>query len=91
MVCNERFFHAESGKLFSRIITETIRILSECHLIFYFGVRMNKIIAAMCQDQLWKKWVEINSAQGTGCVSAPKEGCVSVVAGNTQAKEGCVS
>ncbi len=49
---------------------------------------MQNLINQIAQDNVWNKWVSVNSAGNAGCVSARKEGCVSSPA---VAKEGCVS
>ncbi|MFI8266545.1 hypothetical protein [Streptomyces sp. NPDC085665] len=50
---------------------------------------MEKLIRTMTQDDVWRRWVEANSAQSAkdGCISASsKEGCISL-----SGKSGCIS
>ncbi|MFI5666459.1 hypothetical protein [Streptomyces sp. NPDC051704] len=50
---------------------------------------MEKLIHTMTQDDVWRRWVAANSAQGAkdGCISASsKEGCISLAG-----KSGCIS
>ncbi|MCY0923899.1 hypothetical protein OS965_38200 [Streptomyces sp. H27-G5] len=50
---------------------------------------MEKLIRTMTQDDIWRRWVDVNSAQSAkdGCISAsPKEGCISLAG-----KSGCIS
>lgn len=52
---------------------------------------MEKLIAAISQDKVWNKWVIVNSAEGAGCISAGKEGCISIMQACSQPKSGCIS
>ncbi|WP_199813773.1 hypothetical protein [Streptomyces sp. NRRL F-2747] len=50
---------------------------------------MEKLIRTMTQDDVWRRWVEANSAQSAkdGSISASsKEGCISL-----SGKSGCIS
>ena len=58
---------------------------------------MEKLILAISQDTLWRKWIAANSAEGCislgkeGCISAGKEGCISLTQVNVVSKSGCIS
>ncbi|MFB9484168.1 hypothetical protein ACFFSH_33035 [Streptomyces filamentosus] len=51
---------------------------------------MEQLIRRMAEDDVWKNWLAVNSAQlqaKNGCISAtPKSGCISATP-----KAGCIS
>ncbi|MGA4843786.1 hypothetical protein [Streptomyces sp. G45] len=50
---------------------------------------MEKLIAKLAQDEVWKQWTAVNSPKTSGkdgCISADKSGCISA-----SAKSGCIS
>jgi hypothetical protein len=49
---------------------------------------MKNLLSQIVQDNVWNKWVSVNSVGNAGCISARKEGCISSPA---VAKEGCIS
>jgi hypothetical protein len=49
---------------------------------------MKNLINQIVRDNVWNKWVSVNSVENSGCISAQKEGCISSPA---VAKEGCIS
>lgn len=50
---------------------------------------MEKLIAKMAQDKVWRQWTALNSPKTSGkdgCISADKSGCIC-----STTKSGCIS
>lgn len=55
------------------------------------GSNMEQLINKLCEGALWNQWVAVNSGPGAGCISTPKEGCISVAQIGVGMKTGCIS